>query len=47
MPLVHYSLQGGKESKVNYYLTFHWSTIRADVAKDIKIARKASSDLAQ
>jgi hypothetical protein len=41
MPLVHLSQQGGKESKENFYLTFHWEKIRADVAKDIEIARQA------
>jgi len=41
MPLVHLSQQGGKESKENFYLTFHWERIRPDVAKDIEIAQKA------
>ena len=41
MPLVHLSQQGGKESKENFYLTFHWETIRTDVAKDVEIARQA------
>ena len=42
MPLVHLSQQGGKESKENFYLTFHWEKIRADVAKDIEIAKQAT-----
>ena len=41
MPLVHLSQQGGKESKENFYLTFHWEKIRADVAKDVETARQA------
>ncbi len=41
MPLVHYSQQGGKETKENYHLTFHWEQLRAAVGKDIEIARKA------
>jgi hypothetical protein len=43
MPLVHLSQQGGgKETKENYYLTFHWEKLRADVANDIEIARNAT-----
>ena len=42
MPLVHLSQQGGKESKENFYLTFHWEKNRADVAKDIEIAQQAT-----
>ena len=42
MPLVHLSQQGGKESRENFYLTFHWEKIRADVAKDIEIAQQAT-----
>jgi hypothetical protein len=41
MPLVHLSQQGGKESRGNFYLTFHWEGIRPDVAKDIEIAQQA------
>jgi hypothetical protein len=41
MPLVHLSQQGGQESNENFYLTFHWETIRPDVAKDVEIAQKA------
>ena len=41
MPLVHLSQQGGKESKENFYLTFHWEKLRADVAKDVEIAQLA------
>jgi len=42
MPLVHLSQQGGKESKENFYLTFHWERIRPDVEKDIEIAQQAA-----
>ena len=43
MPLVHFSQQGGgKETKENYYLTFHWEKLRAVVANDIEIARKST-----
>jgi hypothetical protein len=41
MPLVHLSQQGGKESKENFYLTFHWEKIRLDVAKDVVTAQQA------
>ena len=41
MPLVHLSQQGGKESKENFYLTFHWEKIRSNVAKDIEMAKQA------
>jgi hypothetical protein len=41
MPLVHLSQQGGKETKENFYLTFHWEKIRPDVAKDIETAQQA------
>ena len=41
MPLVHLSQQGGKETKENFYLTFHWEKLRADVARDIDIAKMA------
>jgi hypothetical protein len=44
MPLVHLSQQGGKESNENFYLTFHWETIRPDVAKDVEIAQRAQSN---
>jgi hypothetical protein len=40
MPLVHLSQQGGKETRENFYLTFHWRKLRADVANDIEVARK-------
>jgi len=40
MPLVHYSQQGGKETKENFYRTFHWEKLRADVARDIEIAKE-------
>jgi hypothetical protein len=43
MPLVHYSQQGGKESKENYYLTFHWEKLRAAVVRDIEIAKEANA----
>jgi hypothetical protein len=42
MPLVHFSQQGGgKETKENYYLKFHWEKLRVDVANDVEIARMA------
>jgi hypothetical protein len=41
MPLVHLSQQGGKESKENFYLTFHWEKIRPDAARDVEIAQQA------
>jgi hypothetical protein len=41
MPLVHLSQQDGKESKENFYLTFHWEGIRPDVVKDIEIAQQS------
>lgn len=41
MPLVHLSQQGGKETKENFYKTFHWQMLRDDVARDIKIAKSA------
>lgn len=42
MPLVHLSQQnGGKETKENFYLTFHWEKLRADVAKDVEVAKEA------
>ncbi|HET9276769.1 MAG TPA: hypothetical protein VFN95_01245, partial [Flavitalea sp.] len=41
MPLVHYSEQDGKHWKENDHLRFHWQTIRADVARDIDVAKNA------
>jgi hypothetical protein len=41
MPLVHLSQQGGKETKENFYLKFHWEKLRPDVERDIEIARQA------
>ena len=41
MPLVHLSQQGGRESKENFYLTFHWDKLRNDVAKDVETAQQA------
>jgi hypothetical protein len=41
MSLVHLSQQGGKESKENFYLRFHWEKLRAEVARDIDMAKKA------
>ena len=41
MPLVHLSQQGGKESKENFYLTFHWEKIRPDVVKDVETAQQS------
>jgi hypothetical protein len=43
MPLVHYSEQNGVRSEENKHLSFHWKKIRADVAKDVEIARNASA----
>lgn len=43
MPLVHLSQQGGKETKENFYLTFHWEKIRIDVAKDVEVAEQATA----
>ena len=41
MPLVHYSEQDGKHWRENDHLRFHWQTIRADVAKDVEVAKQA------
>ena len=41
MPVVHYSEQDGKHWKENDHLRFHWQTIRADVARDIDVAKNA------
>lgn len=41
MPLVHFSQQGGKENKENYYMTFHWVNLRPDVERDVEIAKQA------
>jgi hypothetical protein len=38
MPLVHLSQQGGKETPANFYNTFHWSNLRAEVLKDLQAA---------
>jgi hypothetical protein len=43
MPLVHYSEQNGVRSEENKHLTFHWKTIRPDVAKDIETAKNATA----
>lgn len=44
MPLVHLSQQGGgKETKENLYLTFHWRKLRGEVAKDVEIAKMATN----
>jgi len=43
MPLVHLSQQGGKETKENFYKTFHWEKLRPDVARDIEIAKEAKT----
>jgi hypothetical protein len=43
MPLTHYSQQDGKHWKENFYLTFHWEKLRADVAKDIEVAEQAKN----
>ncbi len=42
MPLVHYSEQNGVRSEENKHLTFHWSKIRPDVARDIELAKRAT-----
>jgi hypothetical protein len=41
MPLVHLSQQGGKETRENFYQTFHWEKLRKDVANDIEIAKQS------
>ena len=41
MPLVHLSQQGGKETKENFYRTFHWEKLRKEVEKDVEIAKQA------
>jgi hypothetical protein len=41
MPFVHLSQQGGKESRENFYLTFHWEKLRKEVEKDVEVAREA------
>ncbi len=40
MPLVHLSQQGGKETKENFYRTFHWSKLRPEVVKDVEMAER-------
>jgi hypothetical protein len=42
MPLVHYSEQDGKPWQQNDHLRFHWEKIRADVARDVEIAKNAT-----
>ncbi|MDB5211601.1 MAG: hypothetical protein JWQ30_2428 [Sediminibacterium sp.] len=44
MPLVHFTEQNGNRSKENDQLRFHWEKLRADVAKDIEIARTATKE---
>jgi hypothetical protein len=44
MPLVHYSEQNGVRSEENKHLTFHWQTIRPDVAKDVETAKNAAAE---
>ncbi len=44
MPLVHYSEQDGKNWKENYSLLFHWEKLRSAVAKDIDIAKQATTN---
>lgn len=44
MPLVHFSEQDGKHWKENDHLRFHWELLRPEVAKDIEIARNATTD---
>ena len=43
MPLVHLSQQGGKETKENYYKTFHWEMLRRDVVKDLEAVKNAKA----
>jgi hypothetical protein len=38
MPLVHLSQQGGKENTENFYKTFHWQMLKADVLNDVQMA---------
>ena len=45
MPLAAYSYpHGGDRSLVNTKLRFHWSNLRADVAKDVEIERSARAN---
>ena len=44
MPLVHFSEQDGKHWKENDHLRFHWELLRPEVAKDIDIAKNATTD---
>lgn len=44
MPLVHLSQQGGKETKENFYFTFHWEKLRTDVERDVETARQAKTN---
>jgi len=44
MPLVHFSEQDGKHWKENDHLRFHWELLRPEVAKDIDIAKSATTD---
>lgn len=41
MPLVHFTEQNGNRSKENDQLRFHWEKLRAEVAKDIELAKMA------
>jgi hypothetical protein len=41
MPLVHLSQQGGKENRENFYKTFHWEKLRAEVQRDVEMAKEA------
>jgi hypothetical protein len=41
MPLVHFTEQNGNRSKENDQLRFHWEKLRAEVAKDVELAKQA------
>ena len=47
MPLVHFSEQDGKHWKENDHLRFHWEHLRPEVAKDVEIAKNATTDAAK
>ena len=42
MPLTHLSEQNGVRSAENARLRWHWAMTRADVARDVEIARTAT-----
>jgi hypothetical protein len=43
MPLVHLSQQGGKETRADFYNSFHWADLRGEVMKDVQVAREATT----